>query len=680
MKNFKLRYRQVHLDFHTSPLIPDIGNKFNGKEFADTLKAAHVDSVTCFARCHHGMLYYDSKRFPERVHPNLKNKDMLKDMIEECHKQDIRVPIYITIQWDYYSAKEHPEWIAVDADGRPIGTGPYEAGFYQVLCVNSPYREFLKEQITDIFEGLDVDGIFMDIVYPTQCSCKSCMEKMKMEGIDIYNTQARDDYAQKMIDEFKKEISAYIRSFNKNVSIFYNTSHIGVKQRAVKDAYTHFELESLPSGDWGYIHFPVTMRYARTLGLDCLSHTGKFHLEWGDFHSFKNPAALQYECFRMLALGSKCLIGDQMEPCGELSNPVYELIGSVYEKVEEIEGWCEDAQAVTDMAVLSPEESMGGSCGKLAKSLMGLENMFDQLGYQFNIIDSKGDFNQYPLLILPDDIVIEETLNRKLQDYLLQGGKIIATYESGMNESKEQMLLEETGVYAVAPTKTLNGEIARGRIAGQNEYVDYLIPNDCIGKGLPKTEHVMYAKGLEIEAKASAQVLSYFTKPYFDRTFEHFCSHRQTPSSGETGNAAVVRRGNVIYFASPIFTIYNARAPKWCKVMMKDAIDMLLPEKSLEHDGPSTIFASLNEQKEKSRKVLHLLHYIPQKICQDIHTIEDVFPIYNLNIKIKEERYVKSVALVPNGQQLEFKQVKGNVEFTVPQIEGYQVIEIVYEK
>lgn len=32
---------------------------------------ARVNSVTCFARCHHGYIYYDTKINPERRHPNL---------------------------------------------------------------------------------------------------------------------------------------------------------------------------------------------------------------------------------------------------------------------------------------------------------------------------------------------------------------------------------------------------------------------------------------------------------------------------------------------------------------------------------------------------------------------------------------------------------------------------------
>ena len=99
LKKAQLRFRQIHLDFHTSEHIESIGSNFDPDEFAETLVKAKVNSITCFARCHHGWLYFDSKNFPERKHPHLKNS-LLSQQIEACHNRGIRVPIYITVQWD----------------------------------------------------------------------------------------------------------------------------------------------------------------------------------------------------------------------------------------------------------------------------------------------------------------------------------------------------------------------------------------------------------------------------------------------------------------------------------------------------------------------------------------------------------------------------------------------------
>src|SRR5204862_124764 len=80
----------------------------------------------------------------------------------------------------------------------------------------------------------------------------------------------------------------------------------------------HLEIESLPSGGWGYNHFPLFVRYFQTQPLPHLGHTGRFHRSWGDFGGLKPRAALEYECFRMLASGSTCCVGDQLHPRGRL--------------------------------------------------------------------------------------------------------------------------------------------------------------------------------------------------------------------------------------------------------------------------------------------------------------------------------------------------------------------------
>jgi hypothetical protein len=135
---------------------------------------------------------------------------------------------------------------------------------------------------------------------------------MLVAGLEPSNKHARQQFGLKTINEFKQDMTRFVRARNPDCTIFYNAGHIGPAHRVVTPAYSHFEIESLPSGEWGYLHFPVTIRYARNLGIDCVGQTGKFHTSWGDFHSFKNLPALRFECLRMLTHGAKCLIGDQL--------------------------------------------------------------------------------------------------------------------------------------------------------------------------------------------------------------------------------------------------------------------------------------------------------------------------------------------------------------------------------
>ena len=116
-----LSFRQVHLDFHTSPLIPGVAADFDAEQFARTLQGAHISSITCFAACHHGLSYYPTR--VGTVHPHL-TRDLLGEQIEACHRHGIRVPAYITVVWAEEQANQHPEWRQIGNDGRPAGRKP----------------------------------------------------------------------------------------------------------------------------------------------------------------------------------------------------------------------------------------------------------------------------------------------------------------------------------------------------------------------------------------------------------------------------------------------------------------------------------------------------------------------------------------------------------------------------
>jgi hypothetical protein len=559
------------------------------------------------------------------------------------------------------------------------GTPPYEAGFYRKLCLNSPYLDFLKAHTQEILESLPTDGLFFDIVQPVECSCTFCRTKMEAEGLEPSDPAARQRFGLETINDFKLDMTDFVRRFNTDCSIFYNAGHVGTRHRAVARAYTHFELETLPSGGWGYIYFPVTMRYGRTLGLDCLGQTGKFHTSWGDFHSFKNLAALQYECFRMLAMGAKCMIGDQLHPAGRIDQDVYDLIGEVYAEVEKKEPWCEGARNVTEIAVLHPEEFIGGGHKNLPPAIQGVTRMLEESGHQFDVVDSASDLGDYKVVVLPDYITASPDPIESLEAYLANGGAVIASFASGLDTTESGFALKSLGVRLQGEgDRDLEGRLVRGRHFAHHDFCDYVLPKEGIAQGLRKTEHAMYMRGMEVAAEPGSEVLADTVLPYFDRTYRHFCSHRQTPSSGRLGDPAIVRNGRCIYFSHPIFSQYERNAPRWCKRLFLNALDVLLPEPLVRQDGPTTMQVTVNEQHRENRWVLHLLHYIPERRGQDFDVLEDVIPLHDVRLSVRVPEKVEEVARVPENKPLGFEQKDGRVELVLPRLDGHQMIALYF--
>jgi hypothetical protein len=650
----ELRYRQVHLDFHTSGQVAAVGAAFDPEAFADTLARARVNSVTCFARCHHGYVYYDSKAHPQRKHPHL-TRNLLKEQIDACHKKDIRVPIYVTVQWDQLTADEHPEWRQMLPDGRLEGRGPYEPGFYRRLCLNSPYVDFLKAHLDDVFASVPVDGFFLDIVAAQDCSCTTCRREMARRNVDASDEKARRAFGSMVVTRFRQDLSAHIRRHDRRATIFYNGGHVGPDIRSALPSYSHLELESLPSGGWGYLHFPLTARYARTLGIDTMGMTGKFHTSWGDFHSLKNRAALEFECFSMLALGAKCSIGDQLHPSGRLDPATYDLIGHVFGEVERKEPYCQGARPLVDLAVLSPEE-FAAPGGRTPASARGVVRMLQEGAHQFDVVDSASDLGRYRVLVLPDEVTVGPKLRPRLEAFVARGGALLATHR------------------AAAGDAPFAARVLGLRVKGDAPYApDYLRPRAKLARELPNTELNMYGRGLELTPQG-AEVLADVVVPYFNRTWQHYFSHRNTPSSGTIGYPGVLQKGRAITFAHPVFTQYAANAPRWCKRLVLNALDLLLPDPLVRHEGPSTLLTALHEQPQHRRYVLHLLHYVPERRGDEFDVIEDVLPVHDLRLSVRAPKAPTAVHLVPASSPLPFTYEAGRVRFVVPKLVGHQLV------
>jgi hypothetical protein len=266
----------VHLDFHTGPDVVGVGSEFDPDAFARTFREAAVDSVTLFAKCHHGQLYYDTER--DERHPGLsRDVHLLEQQVTALHAEGIRTPIYISVQCDEYAANTHPEWIALDENLQQVkwGESAYSAG-WQIMDMSSPYQDYLADQIAEVIERFSpLDGIFLDMTWDQPSSSKWAKQAMKERGLDPSDPIDRDRYAREVSREYMARFRDMIEpNLSPEVAsgVWFNSrpkTALGDEKQFVR----HVEIESLPSGGWGYAYFPYVSRFVRPLGRPTLSHT-----------------------------------------------------------------------------------------------------------------------------------------------------------------------------------------------------------------------------------------------------------------------------------------------------------------------------------------------------------------------------------------------------------------------
>lgn len=663
----QIPFRQIHLDFHTSPLIPDVGKEFDAKKFVETLQGAHVTSVTCFARCHHGHLYFESSLHPERIHPHLVRRHLLREMVEACRAASIRVPIYTSVQWDRFSWDHNPEWRLLAADGTGMGFFPLEPGFYGSLNIgHAGYVAFLRDHVSDVIGYLGgVDGMFFDIVWPhhaEDCSEKS-LQAMKALGLDPLLAGDRTTFGRMVTAEFVEGMTSHVHGLCPEATVYYNNTNLAPNHRQQIGAFTHLEFDALPGDNpEGYHQLPIRARFERNL-LPCVAQTGRFHTGWADFHSYKNEAALEFECFHALALNVRCLIGDQMHPTGTLDTEAYRRIGSVYKTVQKVEPWCEGAVPLVEIGLLftTAEETHA------AARLLQEEHL------QFDVIDRKSDFTRYKVLLLTDSAVFDNELAARVAQAAAAGVGILASYGAGMDighlrfvDERWQLTMKDAG----DPTPVLDERNARAEFVRTRSFPE---------ASLPSLEHVMYLPGYDVQAGPGWKVLADRIAPYFSRNYEHYCSHRQAPSSGRIIGPAVLERPGFVYFAHPVFRIANELSPLWVKKLVGGALRRLLGTPLLRTNGPSSLITTLQHQPSQSRRIIHLLHYIPERRAKRLEVIEERARLTGIEVDVIAPRKVRSVKLVLEGLEVPFRWNEGRAFFTVPQIDGYQVVSVDYE-
>ena len=687
--DLQLRFRQIHLDYHTSPDIPAVAKDFDADRFARRLAEAHVDSCTVFARCHHGHLYYESPVNPERQHPTLTRPNLVLEQIEALHARGIRAPVYTTIQWDQFTADAHPEWMIINADGGLRRYEPLGAGFYGCLDVFHPgYRTFLEAHVRDLFDRMPIDGLFFDICQPYYSVAKFWIDAMDAAGEDVEDESARIRFGIRVMHDWQREMAALCRDMASQtpgcdpdtLTTFFNSGHCGPRHRDQLDTFTHFELESLPAG-WGYMHFPVSQRYMRTLPRDTMAMTGKFHTGWGDFQSYKNPAALRFECMHALTLGAKCSVGDQLHPWGELEPATYDLIGGVYAEVEAKEPWCERAVHHAEIALLTSEEinplesTFDAQCDRPTESAIAMTRLMQELQHQFDVVDSATGLSRYRLLIIPGDYPLTPALVEKVEAFVAGGGSLIAMHRGGLTP-EGAVATPMLGIADAAPAPWEPDHVHPGVLGVSGGRMP-----------LADTPHVMYQRGTAATPLPGAEVLATVHKPFFNRTWRHFCSHRQTPPEGPADYPGAVRcaadgpgAGRCIWFAHPLFAIYRHQCPAWVKRMLSNAIDLLMPERVLTAPGaPSSLIASVMSQPHLDRDIVHLLSFQPER-RGDFDIVEDVIPLHDVALELRLPHGPDSprtaARLVPQDEPVAVEVRDGALHLTVPRVDGHQMIEL----
>ena len=648
--------RLVHLDFHTSPEIEGIGARFSKENFQAALKKGHVESITVFAKCHHGLCYYPTK--VGRMHPHL-NFDLVGAETEAAHEIGVLAPVYITAGWSAGDADAHPEWVMKRKDGTPIATPNYKTEdldaplghcAWQLLCLNDgAYARHIYEITEEICTRYPrLDGLFYDIcTNGSVCFCDECRAGMKEMGLDPESDADAKKYFKIKHRAFMQKCCDILKKYHPTATVFFNGT-VGQYNPEYHEFDSQYEMENLPTAWGGYSTLPLRAKAFSHKGKPVVGMTGKFHRDWGEFGGFKTKEALKYEVAAMAMYGAAASVGDHLHPDGEMEGETYRNIGYAYEYAERIAPYSFGGKNVSTLGVYPSTDRNDYEANE------GISSMLIEAGLDYDVVH-ENNFADFDTVIIPAGTHLESGARDALRDYLSAGGKLFLEADA----------LVEDGKFAI----DLGFEYL-GAPQHDNDYI--------LAKAVSDAPILCNHPAHRIHA-VEGEILAEGLPPYFNRTLRHYCGHKNTPHDKNAERfPSVIKKGNVIYSAHPLSKQYFEYGSIYHKRAFLSALDTLYTSPVCTVTGlMSQGRVSLIEQEKEKRYCLHLLYATPTK-RGNTEVVEDFPTIYHADATLRTDKKIKSVAFPLSGEEIPFTQKEGFVTFTVPSFSCHTVITIEY--
>ena len=585
--------RAIHFDFHTMPGIDNLLERFDANDFANKLVENNVDYINFVARCNIGFSYYNTK--VGKKYPGLK-RDILKEVIDACHKNGIGVTVYVNAGLNHELAADHYGWCKIDGEGK-IYREDKRDNFFRRMCYNGDYGDHLLKEISEIAE-YNVDGIFCDCMQDQECYCPNCMADMRRRGVNVDDLAAVRNYQREVVIEVCHKIKTIVK---KDIRFYFNSFS------PIPGLHTHAEVECLTSSrEWGNDYFYPAVAFARTQFKERLFMSGRFENSWGDFGGIKTLESMRSDLYDALMNGFGLSFGDHLHPVDGLESEVIERIGKVFAEKKLYENYCDGAEVCAEVGILAWNEDYNAPL-----YLQGAARLLNELKISFNIYPCRGNFGNEKILIIPDDFNENaDGLKEKIGEFRKNGGKVIFI-------GKGVFLADRLG-------------IKDGIEYIELDYADNAYFVDENG-GMRWATYYPVA----LIKKSDGKEFAKYVAPTFNFHYDGRQAYYYRPQGAITEYSAAVTGNTTAYICFDLFKAYGDNFLKEHKLLFEKIINEFLVDRCFYCKGlPSFAIASLTEKDDF--KVFHIKAVHPE-IRNGRGIIEDFDEIKGGEISVRGE-------------------------------------------
>ncbi len=548
---FKNSYRRHLLDMHINDWEDGrFLSEFDPDVLYENLKRANIKSEMLYLQSHVGYCYYPTK--VGHMHSAFKERPgAMKQLIDRCRQNGIDIVGYYSINYNTIEAIAHPEWRIRGA--KWTQEHDFSGERYQYCCPNNPdYLQFVLDQVTEMVEYADMDGLFFDMPFWAQsCYCPHCQAKWKAVRDGDIPTDYHDprfiefmQLREQWTEEYIATITAHVRKLRPAMSVEYNVAYQALNALGVIGSEVINRHADYAAGDI-YRNF-ATHSFACKLYRTVTPNqpfeymTGRCDPSLATHTLTKSADKLRLSMLLTVAHHGANFVIDAVDPMGTVDSRVYDRIGELYRETEQYEPYMTVGDLVADVGLFYSLESRSlydNSEFCHYNAVMNTSSILAQHHIPYGIVTQAtvSRLSRYKAVIIPNPVRLHPETVAALKVYVEAGGIL---YFSG---GKQPELVE-----ALLGGKVI-GETAGNAYAAPKTAYEALMDGFNAKYPLPLNKAVPTVKGIH-----SDSVLATVTMPYHSEKYDFSSIHSNPPGEPTDYPAVAVvpcGKGKVVWCA-----------------------------------------------------------------------------------------------------------------------------------
>ena len=645
----------LHFDLHPTGGDRELGRLVTPAMIRRIIRVARPDYLQYDCKGHIGFLgYRNAKTGPVAGGPG--GRGIVSDSLAIYRKitAEAGVALYVHFSglWDELACQEHPEWAAIEADGKR--SGRYTSTF-------GPYvRERMIPQMKEIVDRYDVDGFWIDgecwALAPDYCDAAKRRFRELTGHAEPPKTMDEPRWSEWMAvqrEQFTRFVQEYVdamHQYKPGLQITSNWMYTPMYPDPVE-----VDLDYV-SGDYVLSDASnaarVHARYMANVGLpwDLMAWAFAAHQEAGSI--YKTAPQLQREAAVVLSQGGGFETYFMPDRHGGFAEFHIDLMREVSEFCQKRRSICFQSESIPQVAVLYDATTPRNSCaivnaiyGRGYSAMRGMVHAILGAGHSVDIVADHqllGQLDRFPLVAVPEWDGLKPEMIGQLIHYVRRGGSLLV-----VGGKMARLFADVLGVRV-------------GRFSDADAFVH--VPRSTS----VELAGVVRVKGpwLDVEPARGTRVLAWRTPGMYER-------------EGRAPAATITRVGKgqvAAVYGSLGQAHFDAHSP-WSRGLFGSMLDRLY-KPIVRISGSHQVDMAL---RRKDRKLaVHLVNVAAMTAAANgrYPLIDKIPPIGPITVDIRLARRPRRVRLEPEGRTLRCRWTANTVTVTVPRLEIHQALVI----